>query len=310
MPRKSNPSIIRRFTGTGGYNRLVDAMQCQSLLVGNLPAARDLSRCATLQSIASHTVFMTQGAQDDDIYFILSGSASIIVNGREIATRKAGEHVGEMSLIDTTAVRSATVRTAEPSVVAKITERDFTRIANKHPEIWRKVAVVIAHRLRERSRFHVPPRNEPSVFIGSSSEGLKIAEAIHKYLTRLPVVPRLWNEGVFECSKTTIEDLMRLTHETDFAILVLTPDDVTRSRGRSNHSPRDNVVFEIGLFMGAIARERTYIITQKGTKIKIPTDLLGITSLQFQRHRGRTLARDVLPVSKQLRRLIEKNGPL
>lgn len=310
MPRKSSPSILRRFTGPGGQIRLVDALRCQSLVSGNLPAAKELARRAQVESVQAHTDIMVQGAQDDDIYFILSGSFTVIINGRDIATRQAGEHLGEMALIDTTAVRSATVRATEPSVVAKVSERDFTRIANRHPELWRKIAVVVSHRLRERSRFHVAPRNEPVVFIGSSGEGIRIAEAIHNYLSRFPVVPRLWSEGVFECSKTTIEDLMALSRATDFAVLVLTPDDVTRSRGRANHSPRDNVIFEIGLFMGAIARDRTFIVAPKGKDLKIPTDLLGITFLRYGHRRGNSIARDILPVSKELRRLIEKKGPL
>ena len=310
MSRKSSPNIIERFTGANGRARLTDALKNQELLGGNTFAVTDLVRCAMLQNIPAQTEFIKQDAHDDDIYFILRGAVAVIINGRKVATRTAGQHVGEMALIDTTAVRSATVQTTERSVVAKVSERNFTRIANKHPELWRKLAVVIAHRLRERSRFHVAPRSIPAVFIGSSSEGLKIAQSIHKYLSRLPVVPRIWSKGIFECSKTTVESLMVLTREIDFAVLVLTPDDVTRSRGKANHSPRDNVIFEMGLFMGAVARERTYIVVQKGGGIKIPTDLLGITSLQFQRHRGRSIARDLLPVSKELRGLIEKRGPL
>jgi predicted nucleotide-binding protein len=54
---------------------------------------------------------------------------------------------------------------------------------------------------------------------------------------------------------------MTFSKETDFAAFVVTADDVTASRGRRKASPRDNVVFEIGLFMGAIGRERTFVVT-------------------------------------------------
>jgi predicted nucleotide-binding protein len=251
-----------------------------------------------------------QGQCDDDIYFILSGSVSVIVNGRNIATRKAGEHVGEMALIDTTARRSATVKTLEPTVAAKVTERGFARTANKYPELWRRIAVVVAQRLRERNKFLPVPRSESAIFIGSSSEGLPVAEAIHRYLSRFPFVPRLWSEGVFECSSTTIEDLMQITRETDFAVIVLTPDDVIKSRGRRKVSPRDNVTFELGLFMGALARNRTYIVTPKGLDIKIPTDLLGVTCLKYKKRRRASLARCLQPVLRELRRLIQKYGPI
>lgn len=310
MPKKSNPNIKQRFEGRYGKKRLLDYLQSQDLVAGNASIAQKLTDKTVIRSLHAHQNLMIQGNPDNDIYFILSGSVSIIVNGREIATRIAGEHIGEMALIDTTALRSATARTLEPTVVAIVSEQDFTRIANKHPDLWRRIAVVIARRLRERNKFQTAPRSEPVIFIGSSKEGLDIAKAIYKSLSRSPYIPRLWSEGVFECSKTTIEDLMQITRETDFAVIVLTADDVTKSRGRSKLSPRDNVVFEIGLFMGALTRERTYIVTSKSLDIRIPTDLMGMTRLEYQRHRGKSVSRSLQPVLKELRRLINKYGPM
>jgi len=252
---------------------------------------------------------MTQGGEDNDLYFILSGSVHVFVNSREVATRRAGEHVGEMALIDLTAVRSATVITAEPSVVAKISEHDFSRIANRNPVIWRKLASIIAQRLRERNRFHSAPHSISAVFIGSSSEALPVASAIHKSLMRQRVEPRIWSEGVFQCSRTTIEDLTSATDQSDFAILVLTADDVTTSRGRQKAAPRDNTIFELGLFMGALSRDRTYIVAPRPLDIKIPTDLLGVTLLTYQWKPGQSIARAILPVTRELMRLVNRLGP-
>lgn len=302
--------MIKRFTGRGGKARLVEALQHQFLVAGDRAVAVKLARNAVLCHLRSDYKLVTEGDTDNDVYFILSGSASVRVNGREVASRAAGEHVGEMALVDTTAVRSATVRTREATVVAKVCESQFTRIANKHPSLWRRMAVALAKRLRERNKFQTPPRTEPVIFIGSSSEGLSVAKCIQKYLLRHPFVPRIWSDGVFECSKTTIEDLMQITKETDFAVLVLTPDDVTKSRGKNKPSPRDNVVFEMGLFMGALSRERTYIVAPRKLDIKIPTDLLGVKCLLYQERRGRSLARNLQPVFRDLRRLISKHGPM
>ena len=129
------------------------------------------------------------------------------------------------------------------------------------------------------------PRDRPVVFIGSSSEGERVAECIFRYLSRLQVVPKLWSKGMFEASKTTIEELVRAAGESDFAVIVLTPDDITASRRKRKVSPRDNVIFELGLFMGAISKERTYVLSPANTEMKIPTDLLGITMIHY-RHRG------------------------
>ena len=309
MARKSNPSVVRRFRGASGKQLLAEALQGQPLLSANAKAATAFSRSVKLSELPSKHQLMTQGGEDNDLYFILSGSVRVFVNNREVATRRAGEHVGEMALIDLTAVRSATVITAEPSVVAKVSERDFSLIATCYPVIWRKLASTIAQRLRERNRFHSPPRSIPAVFIGSSSEALPVATAIHKSLMRKQVAPRIWSEGVFQCSRTTIEDLTDATNQSDFAILVLAADDVTTSRGKRKAAPRDNTIFELGLFMGALSRNRTYIVAPSPFDIKIPTDLLGVTLLRYQRKRGQSIARAILPVTRGLIRRINQLGP-
>ena len=303
--------MIRRFTGKDGRTRLIEALKRQFLVAGDSEVARKLARKVRVRELRTGYCLISQGHADNQMYFILSGSCAIHVNQREIAIRTTGDHVGEIALLDTTAVRTASVRVRESTVVAEIAEPPLTRIANGHPEIWRRMAIALGSRLRERNKFHPAPRVEPSIFIGSSSgRGRKTAEHINRYLLRLPVVPRLWSKNVFEASKTTIEDLMQLTSEVDFAVLVLTPDDVTKSRGKKKPSPRDNVIFELGLFMGALDRTRTYMVAPRTAGLKIPTDLLGVTYLPFSNRRGRTLAHNLQPVLRQLRKLIEKNGPI
>lgn len=309
MARKSNPSIIRRFRGKSGKIRLAETLLGQPLLSASRQAATAFAKSARLSELPAGHQLIAQGGQDNDIYLILSGSVRVIVNCREIAVRRAGEHIGEMALIDQTSVRSATVITTEPSVVAQISEPDFTRIANRIPMIWRKLAGTIAQRLRERNRFHPLPNSIPSVFIGSSAESLDVALAINKSLTNKRFEPRIWSDGVFQCSRATIEDLIATTKQADFAVLVLAADDVTISRGKRKAAPRDNTIFELGLFMGALSRDRTYIVAPKPLDIKIPTDLFGISLLTYKKKRGQTIGRALQPVTRELARLIRKHGP-
>ena len=103
---------------------------------------------------------------------------------------------------------------------------------------------------------------------------------------------------------------MAAAEQCDFAVLVLAADDVTVSRGSRKAAPRDNTVFELGLFMGALSQTRTYIVAPRPLDIKIPTDLLGVTLLTYQRKRGQSIARAMLPVTRDLMRLIEKHGPM
>jgi hypothetical protein len=123
--------------------------------------------------------------------------------------------------------------------------------------------------------------SKPSIFIGSSSEGLEFARAARSLLTQDAEIT-LWNEGFFTLGSTYIEALVNGLPRFDFALLVLTPDDLVNSRDVETLSPRDNVIFELGLFMGHLGRARTFILQQANAKIKIPSDLSGITTATYE----------------------------
>jgi hypothetical protein len=123
----------------------------------------------------------------------------------------------------------------------------------------------------------------PSLFIGSSAEGRLVAQALQILLDHACKVT-IWSQGVFGISEGTLESLIVALDESDFAVLVLTPDDVVTSRGSSAHAPRDNVVFELGLFMGALGRQRTYLVHDRTAGLKLPSDLAGITLATYEVH--------------------------
>jgi predicted nucleotide-binding protein len=102
---------------------------------------------------------------------------------------------------------------------------------------------------------------KPSVFVGSSSEGLEFARAIRSLLTADAEVT-IWQEGVFEIGKTFIESLLDALPRFDYAILILTPDSLISEREVETFGPRDNVIFELGLFMGRWA-DRARLLSVK-----------------------------------------------
>src|SRR5262245_46616522 len=122
---------------------------------------------------------------------------------------------------------------------------------------------------------------KPSVFIGSSSEGLELARAARSLLSQDAEVT-LWNEGFSSLGSTFIETLINALPRFDFAILVLTPDDLVNSREVEAFGPRDNVIFELGLFMGRLGRLRTFILHQANASLKIPSDLSGVTTATYE----------------------------
>jgi CRP/FNR family cyclic AMP-dependent transcriptional regulator len=309
VTQKRNPSLIPRFSGRAGQVNLLSALCAQQVVGGNTALARRLMKAGTLHEFRVAQAIIHQGDADNDVFLILSGSVATIVNKREIAVRSAGKHVGEMALLDSTARRSATVIAKERTVVLRLSEPNVTQIADSYPEFWRRIAVELAVRLRERAKFIREPNSSSRVFIGSSSEAIPEATYIHRALTRRELTCRLWTQGVFQLSQTTIEDLIRAASEYDFAVLFLTPDDMTASRGKRKASPRDNVVFELGLFMGALGRERTYIVAPSGIDLKLPTDLLGITRAPYERGHARSIGRRLRQVSRVLSRRISALGP-
>ena len=83
---------------------------------------------------------------------------------------------------------------------------------------------------------------------------------------------------MFVPGQTSIENLVAALSRFDFAVLILTPDDLLQYRSTEVFGPRDNVIFELGLFMGRLGRDRTFILQQSGSGLKIPTDLSGVTT--------------------------------
>lgn len=121
---------------------------------------------------------------------------------------------------------------------------------------------------------------KPYVFIGSSSEGLEVAKAIQANLDHT-CETHIWSQGLFGLSEGTLETLVNATEKFDFAILALTPDDLTVSRGQEQNSPRDNVLFELGLFIAGLGRDRVFMVLNRSAKTKLPSDLAGITPTSF-----------------------------
>jgi predicted nucleotide-binding protein len=144
----------------------------------------------------------------------------------------------------------------------------------------------------------------PSVFVGSSTEGLDVAREIELQLQGEAEIT-IWKDGVFQPGSNTLESLIRALHQFDFAVLVLSPDDTTESRGATLSSPRDNVLFELGLFMGHLGRDRVFIVHEQNVALKLPSDLAGITLSPYRKRENLTaaLSPTCTPLIKRVRAL-------
>jgi predicted nucleotide-binding protein with TIR-like domain len=148
----------------------------------------------------------------------------------------------------------------------------------------------------------------PKVFVASSSEGLEVVNPAHRLLQRelagfADVEP--WRDA-FQLTRTPIESLERLLDSSDFAVLVLTPDDRTSSRETERSSPRDNVVFEVGLFFGKLGRERCFLIQRHDFDLKLPSDLLGIEPAKYSLSPGEDLEKALDPACNRIGKAIRE----
>lgn len=126
---------------------------------------------------------------------------------------------------------------------------------------------------------------DPALFIGSSSEGEAIARALQVDVDKR-CEPTVWSQDVFQVGGMPLSELLRTASNTDFAALVLTPDDSIVSRGKERPAARDNVIFELGLFLGALGSQRVFIIRPRGQELALPSDLAGITVLDYNANRN------------------------
>jgi predicted nucleotide-binding protein len=123
---------------------------------------------------------------------------------------------------------------------------------------------------------------KPTLFVGSSSESLDVAYAAQKNLEDVAEVV-VWTQGIFELTKSYLESLLEALEDTEFGLFIFGPDDLIRIRGTEMRTARDNVVFELGLFIGRLGRDCSFILMPKGSAdFHLPIDLLGISTATFQ----------------------------
>ena len=307
--RAELPNMLQRFCGPDGRIQLVEALRLQPIVGDDTTIAEAICECAELAFFRPGSNIIEESGPDNDLYFILAGVVSIRVSGREIAVRTAGQHIGEMALLDPGQPRSAATVADGEVVVARIPAAAFAVLADANPRMWRNAARVLAERLRHRNRF-VPPANpRPVMFVGCSTKALPIGRAIQSALEHGPIMVRVWTDDTFKASQFPVESLERELAKVDFAALVLSPDDTVISRDAAAEAPRDNLVFELGLFMGALGHSRTFLLHPRGSGIKIPTDLSGFTPLTY--HTGSDVPNSVAVVSacEEMRAAILASGP-
>jgi CRP/FNR family transcriptional regulator, cyclic AMP receptor protein len=293
--------MLDRFSGDTGRRFRLEALASQKIVMGNRALAEELADCVDFLSVPPGETLIEQGGEDDDIYFIIAGTLDVVVNGRLVARRGATDHVGEMAAVQPIQRRSASVIAAEGAIVAKLNENSFNEIASRYPEMYRFIAQELSRRLLHRNPFVTAYREQIRVFIISSAEALPIARAIQNAFANDPFLTTVWTDGVFRVANYTLESLEAQIADSDFAIAIAHANDLSESCGKAWPSPRDNIIFELGLFVGRLGRARAILVEPREEEVKLPSDLAGLTTISYRFEKGADLASLLTPACNRLR---------
>ena len=149
----------------------------------------------------------------------------------------------------------------------------------------------------------------PTLFIGSSSEAKIVAAAVQANLWQ-DIEITVWDQNVFQTTKGTLEALVDAVNTFDYGVFVLSREDAATIREQKYDVVRDNVIFEAGLFIGKLGRERVFLIVPHDNKsLHLPTDLLGTTTLSYDAQRSdNNWKAATSPLCEEIKVVVKKYG--
>jgi len=151
----------------------------------------------------------------------------------------------------------------------------------------------------------------PKIFISSSSKQLATARVLGSLLEQCAEAI-VWDQ-YFEMNHSFFASLLKAADQFDFAVMILGADDVASIGGVDVAITRDNVVFELGLFIGGMGKERVWWLTPDGSGApRTLSDLEGIKHLTFPppESSGAASLSDALALAAQrICRTIRESGP-
>jgi predicted nucleotide-binding protein len=125
----------------------------------------------------------------------------------------------------------------------------------------------------------VRPSAKPKIFIASSTPALPLAKKLKAKLEEGGEKERvadvvLWSDGAFGLGGVILNTLQEQAAQVDFAVVLFTADD-------AGLAPRDNCVFELGLFMGALGLDSQRSLLLRTKDSSLLSDLGGLVSAEL-----------------------------
>jgi hypothetical protein len=148
---------------------------------------------------------------------------------------------------------------------------------------------------------------KPRVFIASSVEGLEVAYALQENLEH-DCEPTVWSQGVFDMGQQPLTSLVKQARASDAAIFVFSPDDTSLVRSASKQTVRENVLFELGLFIGTLGPEKCFVVRPDNfPEMHLPSDLIGYTTASYKTDRqDKKVLAAIGPACNKIRRQLRE----
>lgn len=145
---------------------------------------------------------------------------------------------------------------------------------------------------------------KPKVFIASSSESLIVARAIQRELDNAAEVS-VWDQQQFKPMRFPLESLLEILDRSDLGVFIFSPDERLPASDGQRAVVRDNVLIELGLFIGRLGRDRVAIVVREDVQPKIPSDLHGLTLLRYRFDRSdRNMSAAMAPAADMIRLML------
>lgn len=149
----------------------------------------------------------------------------------------------------------------------------------------------------------------PTIFVGSSTPALSVAKEVKRMLADVADVV-VW-DSAFDAGTWLLGGILNQAQQSDFGVFVIREDDTTKIKGTDYMTVRDNVLFEAGVFMGALGPERTILLWPSATtpkKLRLPTDLEGLLRETYTPPHSPDVKPDIRPAMLSIRKRVESMG--
>ena len=268
--------------------------------------ARSFFDLGELKEFKKGEVLIHQGNTDQDVFLILAGETSITIHGNKLPHKRGkGETVGEMTIINPTEPRIATITAEVDTSTLKINFDTFNDLLEKNPSVYLRVLKEITEKFKERNALIKKANIKPKLFIISSSESLEVAYSLYDNLHR-NISIEIWSDAdSFAPTSNTLFVLEEKIRNVDFALAILHPDDELKFRREKFKSPRDNVILELGMAIGSLGSKRSFFTMPSNCKVKVPSDFNGLTPLYYSLEDGNI---DTRAVANSVRKVFDNLG--